>query len=93
MESDTTAAVSPPPCMMEITCEQVKRELCNYAEDDVSAELRARIELHVRLCDGCRAFYDGVLDVIWLVSSVEVIELPKGFSRRLRDRLRISLMN
>jgi predicted anti-sigma-YlaC factor YlaD len=72
---------------MELTCAEVRRELSNYIEDDVTPALRARIEEHVRSCRGCRALYDGVKNIITLVGHSEIIELPVGFSRRLLTRL------
>jgi len=72
---------------MQISCSDVRRELANYMEDDVDAELRSRIERHFRECDGCNALYDSIRKVIRLVGSEEIIELPAGFSRRLYERL------
>ena len=72
---------------MMISCEEVRRELANYMEEDITRELRARIEAHFRLCRGCNALYDGLREVIRLVGATEVIELPAGFSRRLYKRL------
>jgi predicted anti-sigma-YlaC factor YlaD len=73
--------------MILITCEDVRRELSNYFDDEVTPELRGRIEAHVRSCHGCKALYDGVRNVLTLVGSGEVIELPRGFSLRLFHRL------
>jgi predicted anti-sigma-YlaC factor YlaD len=70
-----------------ISCMEVRRELSNYIENDVTPELRARIEQHVPSCTGCKAVYDGVRNVLRLVSSSEIIELPPGFSLRLYRRL------
>jgi predicted anti-sigma-YlaC factor YlaD len=70
-----------------ITCAEVRHELSNYFEHDVPADLRARIEEHVNSCPGCRAVYDGVRNVLTLVSTGEIIELPRGFSIRLYRRL------
>jgi predicted anti-sigma-YlaC factor YlaD len=56
-------------------------------DEDVTAELRLRIDAHVRACGGCRAIYDGVRNVITLVGDFQTIELPPGFSQRLRQRL------
>jgi hypothetical protein len=75
---------------MQLTCADVRRELSNYFEDDVTTELRRRIEDHVLGCPGCKAVYDGLRNVIQLVRGTEVIELPEGFSRRLRERLRLT---
>ena len=70
-----------------ISCAEVRRELSNYIDHDVTPELRARIEQHVISCSGCSAIYDGVRNVLRLVSSSEIIELPRGFSLRLYRRL------
>jgi predicted anti-sigma-YlaC factor YlaD len=73
--------------MFEITCQEVRRELSNYMEEDVGPALRARIEAHVRACGGCRAVYDGVRNILRLVGGGEVLELPQGFSQRLLHRI------
>lgn len=65
----------------------MRKELSNYMDDDVTPELRARIEDHVRQCGGCRTLYDGVRNVLTLVAGSDVIELPAGFSLRLYRRL------
>jgi len=70
-----------------ITCAEVRRELSDYIEDDVTRELRARIEQHVTACPGCKAVYDGVRNMLTLVSTGEIIQLPRGFSARLYRRL------
>jgi putative zinc finger protein len=70
-----------------IACKEVRRELANYMEDDVSAALRKRIEAHFAACEGCFAIYDGLRKIVRLVGDHEVIELPEGFSRRLYRRL------
>jgi hypothetical protein len=72
---------------MQINCREVRRELANYMEDDISPELRERIERHFLRCHGCFAIYDGLCKVIRLVSSTEIIELHEGFSGRLYRRI------
>jgi predicted anti-sigma-YlaC factor YlaD len=72
---------------MQLTCAEVRNELVNYMENDVTPELRQRLEEHVLRCGGCKAVYDGVRNVIRLLRGDEVIELPEGFSRRLRERV------
>lgn len=73
--------------VLEISCAEVRRELSNYMDAEITAELRVRIEEHVNACDGCRALYDGVKNVITLVGSSGVLELPTGFSQRLYRRV------
>ncbi len=72
---------------MQISCQEVRRELANYMEDDISPELRARIDRHFMDCDGCQVLYDSLRRVMRLMSATEIIELPEGFSQRLYARL------
>ena len=71
-----------------ITCIEVRRELSNYIDDEITPALRSRIEEHVSTCSGCKAIYDGLRNVLTLVTATELIELPPGFSVRLYRRLR-----
>ena len=71
-----------------ISCREVRRELANYLEDDISPGLRARIERHFVDCRGCQATYDSLRNVIRLIADGEILELPEGFSRRLFQRIR-----
>jgi len=71
-----------------ITCIEVRRELSNYIDDEITPELRSRLEEHVATCSGCKAIYDGMRNILTLVTATELIELPRGFSARLYRMLR-----
>ena len=73
---------------LQLSCAEIRRELSNYFENEISQELRLRIDQHVMECKGCRALYDGVRNVIQLVGREAVIELPPGLSQRLYQRMR-----
>jgi len=79
--------VSRKPRFIEIECSQVRRVLSDYLEDDLAPELRVRIEEHLQDCDHCKAVHDGLRNIVLLLGDEEIIELPKGFSRRLYRRL------
>jgi predicted anti-sigma-YlaC factor YlaD len=79
--------VSREPGVIEIDCYQVRRELSDYLEGDLTPQLRLRIEEHLHTCDHCRAVYDGLWNIRRLLGDEEVIELPQGFSQRLYKRL------
>ncbi len=79
--------VSHKPSVVEIDCYQVRRELSDYLEGDVTPELRSRIEDHLAGCAHCTAIYDGMRNVVQLLSDERMIELPEGFSQRLYKRL------
>jgi len=55
--------------------------------------LRRQMEQHFSTCPGCTAMYDGVRNVIKLVSDGHVLELPQGFSQRLYARLAAHSVN
>lgn len=74
--------------LIEISCEEVWRELSNYIENDISTELRARMEAHFRKCKHCTAIYDGTKNVIQLVGDFQAFDIPAGFSERLKHRLK-----
>ena len=73
--------------VIEIDCYQVRRELSDYVEGDLTPQLRLRIEEHLQTCNHCRAVYDGLRNIMRLLGDEEVIELPEGFSQRLYKRL------
>ncbi len=70
----------------EIDCREVRRQLVDYMERDLTAEQRAQIDQHLQKCRHCLAVYDGVRNVVQLVGSEKVFELPEGFSQRLYKR-------
>src|SRR5256885_937083 len=72
---------------MQISRREVRRELGNYMEDDVSWELKTRIEQHFLRCEGCFATYDGLRRVIRLINGAEIIELPEGSAVRFSSSI------
>ena len=73
--------------IVEIQCRQVWKELVNYMEGDLTPEMRDRITSHLQGCKHCTAIYDGTRNVVRLLGDEKAIELPKGFSARLFERL------
>ena len=72
---------------VKISCQEVWREVSNYLEDDLTPELRAAIEAHLKGCDHCAAIVDGTRNVVELVCEDRAFTLPEGFSKRLSERL------
>jgi Putative zinc-finger len=72
---------------MVVKCEQVWHEISNYLEGEVSPELRASIDAHVRECKRCTAVLDGTRNVIHLYGDDRLLELPAGFTARWQARL------
>jgi hypothetical protein len=73
--------------VIEISCEEVWREISDYLEGDISAELRVRMQEHFNGCKHCTAVLDGTRNVVHLVGDTTAFELPTGFSDRLYKKL------
>lgn len=80
--------ISDNPQIVEIGCTEVRRLLVDYMEADLTPEMRARIDRHLRGCRHCTAIYDGARNVVRLVGDEKAIALPMGFSQRLYERLK-----
>jgi anti-sigma factor (TIGR02949 family) len=74
--------------VIEISCLEVCKEISNYIDNDVSPELRARMEAHFKACAHCTAILDGSRNVVKLVADGVEYQMPTGFSKRLHDRIR-----
>ena len=74
--------------VIEISCIEVWREISNYIDDDVDAELRARMEAHFKACAHCTAVLDGTRNVVKLVGDGVEYQVPDGFSQRLYNRIK-----
>jgi len=74
--------------VIEISCLEVWREISNYIDGDVDAELRARMEAHFKVCAHCSAVLDGTRNVVKLVGDGVEYVVPDGFSQRLHNRIK-----
>ena len=72
---------------MVISCQEVWREISNYLDGELDPNLRATLDEHFRDCKHCTAVLDGTRNVIQLYGDERMIEVPLGFSHRLRRRL------
>jgi anti-sigma factor RsiW len=74
--------------VIEISCLEVWREISNYVDQDVTPELRARMEAHFKTCAHCKAVLDGTKNVVKLVADGVEFEIPKGVSDRLYSKIK-----
>jgi len=72
---------------MVVSCEEVWREISNYLDGEVEPTLRVAIQEHIRGCKRCTAVLDGTRNVLQLYGDERMLEVPLGFSQRLRQRL------
>jgi anti-sigma factor (TIGR02949 family) len=74
--------------VIEISCLEVWREISNFIDGELDAELRTRIEAHFKVCAHCKAIYDGTKNVVKLVGDGVEYQMPEGFSKRLYDKIK-----
>ena len=72
---------------MKLDCKHIWRELSNYIDGDIPPEVRRDVEAHVAQCRHCAALLDSTHNIIVLIADERRMELPLGFSKRLRVRL------
>ena len=63
------------PKAVKISCAEVWREISNYLEDEVSADLRTRMDEHFKGCKRCTAVLVGTRNVVRLVGDASVFDL------------------
>ena len=73
--------------LVAIDCRQVWQAMVDYSEGDLTPEMRASVDRHLKGCRHCRAIYDGSRNVVLLLANESVFQLPPGFSQRLYNRL------
>lgn len=74
--------------VVEISCLEVWREISNYVDGEIDAELRARMEAHFKVCAHCKAIIDGTKNVVKLVGDGVEYQMPEGFSQRLYRKIK-----
>lgn len=76
---------------MRFDCKHVWRELSNYLDGEIPLDVRREVDAHVAQCRYCAALLDSTHNVIVLIADERRLEVPLGFSVRLRERLQREL--
>jgi len=72
--------------VVEMSCEEIWREVPNYIGRELSTHLRSGIEEHFKHCKHCIAALGGTGNVLRLVGDAAVFDLRVGQSNRLDQR-------
>jgi anti-sigma factor RsiW len=76
---------------MVLSCREIRRQLSNYIDDDISPGTRQAFEAHLLHCRHCAAIVDGTRNMLELIADDRLFALPAGFSERLHIRLQREL--
>jgi anti-sigma factor RsiW len=67
--------------VIDISCLEVWREISNYIDGEIDAELRVRMEAHFRTCAHCKAVLQGTQNVVKLIGdrvNFAVVDLDRN---------------
>jgi hypothetical protein len=70
-----------------MNCEHVWREISNYVDGELDADLRSSMDEHIQGCKRCASVLAGMRNVVQLYGDERILEVPAGFSGRLQKRL------
>ena len=73
--------------IVEMTCMEVRGRSVDYLDGNLSLDAYIRVDTHLKHCGHCSAIYDGIRNVIALLASEELFEVPAGLGERLQDSL------
>ena len=76
---------------MVLNCQEIRRQISNYLDSDISPGMRAALDAHLAQCRHCAAILDGTRNVLLLIADDRTFPLPAGFSARMHERLRREL--
>ena len=71
-----------------MNCDGVIREVSNYIDGDLTAEMKQDLEKHLAECKDCVLVVQQTKRTVEIFCDCEVVELPTDVRTRLHDALR-----
>jgi len=68
-------------------CNEVVTELEAYRRDEISADLKNIVEVHLNTCHSCRQELQSLQQLDKLLESYQMVLVTSGFAAKLRERL------
>ena len=66
-----------------LTCKEFLQELSDYLDENVDAEVKARLEQHIALCPNCWVVCDTTKRTIKIYKGMEPYNIPGDVESRL----------
>jgi anti-sigma factor RsiW len=70
-----------------LTCKDFLRELSDYLDESLEAEIRAKIEAHIAECPNCWVIADTTRKTIQIYKGMDPHPLPSDVESRLMEAL------
>src|SRR5215467_14737293 len=72
---------------MGINCQDVRRDVSDYIDDELNPVQRAALDRHFAECRDCASLLDGMRNLIAIYRDERVLAPPDGFHERLYQKL------
>jgi hypothetical protein len=66
-----------------LTCKEFLQELSDYLDENVDAEVKAKLEQHIALCPNCWVVCDTTKRTIRIYKGMEAMSMPTDVESRL----------
>lgn len=76
-----------PSAIVAMSCMEVRALNLDYLEGDLGLDGYVRVDVHLSQCQHCSAIYDGIRNIVALVSADELFKLPDSFDKELYETL------
>jgi len=70
-----------------LTCKDFLRELSDYLDENLDAEIRAKLEQHITECPNCWVIADTTRRTIQIYKGMEPYPIPSEVESRLMEAL------
>ena len=70
-----------------LTCKDFLSELSDYLDENVDAEVRAKLERHISECPNCWVIADTTRRTIQIYKGMEPVPIPQDVQSRLMQAL------
>jgi putative zinc finger protein len=74
-----------------MTCQEVQRELSNYFDGELPAEVCTGMQGHFRTCERCAALLQDMRDTVLALGDERLLDVPPGYGTRLYRKLKDQL--
>ena len=70
-----------------LTCKEFLQELTDYLDENVDAEIKAKLEQHITECPNCWVVCDTTKKTIEIYRDSKLYELPEDLETKLRTAI------
>ncbi|HMJ13328.1 MAG TPA: zf-HC2 domain-containing protein [Polyangiaceae bacterium] len=71
-----------------VTCDELRKSVTDYLENEFEAEKRAAFECHVGMCSACRGYVQQMQETIFVVSRLPALAPPDRLQRQVLAEFR-----